>query len=162
MAVPNTLTNGLLADADEVMENFDFLDDDRFSIAKMSLSSAQSIPNATFTKVTLDTVDFSRHITTSTTNNRITVLKDGLYTVTGYVTHYTNTGGNARGMQFYKNGSLLLSYWAGKDGAGRASFSETNYFEFSTNDYIELYVYQDSGGSNNLDFANLTVNFITN
>ena len=109
--------------------------------------SSQSIANATFTKVQINTEEFdTANAFDSTTNYRFTPLVAGYYQVNGTVT----MGSNPLSFQIsiYKNGS---SFKKGLLTNTSASLQQTNvsalvYLNGST-DYIELYVFQGSGVS---------------
>lgn len=112
----------------------------------------QSISNATYTAITFSTERFDTDAFHSTSSNtsRITIPtgKGGKYLFIGSTRW--GTGSGDRYMKFYKNG-------VAQDGTTRTS---TSAFSFNTTfyadtlvatDYVEMYVYQSSGGSLNAE-----------
>lgn len=110
--------------------------------------NAQTISNASWTKISLQNEEFDTNNNfDSTTNYRFTPTVAGYYQLTGSVYYGTTTGGAA--LAIYKNGSEakrgVIS--TGVSGVGTEPFvSSLIYFNGST-DYAELYIYQASGGS---------------
>ena len=110
--------------------------------------NAQTISNASWTKISLQNEEFDTNNNfDSTTNYRFTPTVAGYYQLTGSVYYGTTTGG--AGLAIYKNGSEakrgVIS--TGVSGVGTEPFvSSLIYFNGST-DYAELYIYQASGGS---------------
>lgn len=115
-------------------------------------STTQSISNASFTKVQCDTEEFDTNSNyDNSTNYRFTPTVAGYYQVSGSV------AGAAAYAQLlasiYKNGSeFKRGTQAGSAGAYlyQASVSALVYLNGST-DYVELYAYQQSGGSGTIN-----------
>ena len=112
-------------------------------------SSAQSIPNASFTKLQLQTKVFdTASCFDNSTNYRFTPNVAGYYQINGQV----SIGGAALGysqITIYKNGSEYSrgSVSPNNTSVGaQSTVSNLVYLNGST-DYVELYVYQNSGGS---------------
>jgi hypothetical protein len=118
-------------------------------------SSQNSISNATFTKVAINTEIFDTNNNfDSTTNYRFTPTVAGYYQINGNV-RLTTTGATAFLCAIFKNG---VEYAAGMqlDGVAATTMqlpvSEVIYFNGST-DYVELYGYVASSGTKNINFA---------
>ena len=114
-------------------------------------ASTQSIPNVTWTKVILPLEEFDTNNNfDSTTNYRFTPTVAGYYQINGNVSF--NALSNAEILcAIYKNGS---SYKYGTDmkatNVWMVNISSLVYLNGST-DYIELYVFQDSGASRTMN-----------
>jgi hypothetical protein len=116
-------------------------------------SGDQTISNATATAITFDSELFdtdSLH-STSTNTSRLTVPtgKGGKYLVCGTVAFAANTTGN-RGIYIYKNGSIInyatiIQTVTVASNGTFAPFSIVT--QLSAADYIEIFVYQSSGGN---------------
>lgn len=124
-------------------------------MAKVTKSVDQSIPNNTLTMVTWDEekYDTDDMHSTSTNNTRITFNTSGIYSGTIQAEWGINSGG-FRFLEVKKNGggpAVARSRYSA-DNASERTASFTEYFE--VDDYIELEVFQDSGG--NLDFESGT------
>lgn len=115
-------------------------------------STTQSIANASFTKVQCDTEEFDTNSNyDNSTNYRFTPTVAGYYQISGAV------AGAAAYAQLlasiYKNGSeFKRGAQAGSAGAYlfQAAVSALIYLN-GTTDYVELYAYQQSGGSGTIN-----------
>jgi hypothetical protein len=122
-------------------------------------ADAQSISNATWTKVVLDTEEFDTN--SNFASSRFTPTVAGYYQINGQ----TNFGGiSASGHQassLYKNGARYKdgsqSPFDATDGSGSV-VSSLLYFNGST-DYVELYIFQRSGASRNANVGNIARNY---
>ena len=120
-----------------------------------TLSASQSIPNTTATKVQFNTENYDTNgYYDNSTNYRFTPLVAGKYFVYSYVRFLSIVDGNQGIVYLYKNGSSISFTSNGSSGG-------TNAVNFSTiitqiidlngsTDYIEAFVYQDSGSSKNV------------
>ena len=109
-------------------------------------STAQAIAAATFTKVQLQTEEYdTANAFDSTTNYRFTPLVAGYYHINGRTAFAS--GQSSHVCSIYKNGT---SHKRGSMGTLIASSVSTLVFMNGTTDYLELYVYQASGASQNL------------
>jgi hypothetical protein len=116
-------------------------------------SVSQSIPNATLTKVQFgsEEYDFGNNFD-STTNYRFTPDVAGLYMVCGAVHFLTDVA--ASRLTIYKNGvehkrGLQAGGSESVPGAVGCALVSLN----GSTDYVELYVYQSSGGAASLEAA---------
>lgn len=120
---------------------------------RVTHSTTQSIPTASFTACLFDTEVFdtdSMHSTSSNTS-RFTAVTAGLYEVAGMIAWAGSSTGR-RGGAFYKNGSIIagtevLQYASGT-GSIALPMSDTSIY-LGVGDYIEMMAYQDSGGALN-------------
>jgi hypothetical protein len=155
--VPNPRTWAALYNVQPADLNLDLRDAVNFLInppcVQAHQASAQSIPNNTFTAVTLDTVDQlgggdTMWVTGS--NTRFTAQTAGTYQISGQVTFVANATGE-RAAKFRLNGSADVSEPIENPGAGGPTTVSLVAFHLHLNvgDYIELMAYQNSGGSLN-------------
>jgi hypothetical protein len=112
-------------------------------------TSSQSISNATFTKVQLNTEEWdTANCFDSTTNYRFTPTVAGYYQVSGCV-NYDPAASGKFFCVIYKNGATYKGGTSVPFVATQfltAAVSALVYFDGST-DYVELYTFQSSGGS---------------
>jgi hypothetical protein len=121
------------------------------SDAQVYRSTAQSIPHGTWTKVQLnaETRDV-RNEFDSATNYRFTALEAGDYIVAGIAQFATNATG-VRYISIYKNGALTrMMGLAAVSASVPITPSVSGIINLAANDYLELWVYQDSGGNLNI------------
>ena len=121
------------------------------------LSSNQSIPNNTQTKIQLDTEDWDTdNAFDSTTNYRFTVPTNqaGKYIFTASLTTENVDDGEFFSFNLYLNGSQQqLTGQAKQFSPGTNQtlrFTATGYINLSAGDYIEAFVSHNEGGSINL------------
>ena len=122
-------------------------------------NSAQSISNSTFTKLQCSTVEFNQgSYYDGTTNYRFTPLVAGYYLITGEAS--LNAATQTQLLTIYKNGSEFKrgQRMASSPGALSTSVSALINFNGST-DYVELYVWQDSGSTTTLNAASQALNY---
>ena len=115
--------------------------------------SAQSIANATHTKIQLNTEVFDTNNNfDSTTNYRFTPTVAGYYQLTGSVQLASTSAISA--VEIYKNGGLAAQgRGVGTGGLNQAGNISTILYANGSTDYFELYVYQPSGGAINTTAA---------
>ncbi len=123
------------------------------------LNVAQSISNATFTKINFDTETFDTN--NNFASSRFTPTVAGYYQVNYNVGLLITAG--VVGLFLYKNGSPICngSYVAGSANIGGATWvigSNLVYMNGST-EFLEVYVYQTSGGSSNTSTGQNGVSF---
>jgi hypothetical protein len=127
-----------------------------FAGCSLSKSANQSIANNTFTALTFDVEQFDTDTfhSTSTNTSRITIPagKSGYYQVNASVAWATNTSG-LRYLAIYKNG---VDYFridtAVSDTDGRIHMGGNIIMNLVETDYIEIYVFQSTGGNLNVSF----------
>lgn len=120
--------------------------------------SSTTVSNTTFTALAMDSeiFDVGGYHSTSSNTSRITIPsgKGGYYFVYAYLTVQSNSTGE-RLLRIYKNGAFVDANGDPKIGVttnGRPALSIATLMNLSAGDYIEVYVYQNSGG--NLNFEN--------
>lgn len=117
-------------------------------------SSTQTLANTTWTKIQLQTEEFdTASAFDSATNYRFTPQVAGYYQVSGAVTTTFLTNNKPVMIKIYKNGSgAKIGSAVGSTSLAYASASVSAliYLNGST-DYVELFGYQDTGGSQTLD-----------
>lgn len=139
-----------------------------FAGASAYKSANQSISNNTTTSVTFNTENFDTdgfHDNASNTS-RFTVPtgKGGYYLVNGSITFAANATG-ARAVYVYKNGAI--ANYTVQTGAIASIFSIINFnftIKLVATDYVEIFVYQSSGGSLDVEsgasYTTAAVNFL--
>jgi hypothetical protein len=109
----------------------------------------QTVANNTYTALTWnqETFDTDSFHNNSTNTSRITIPtgKGGYYAVFGFVQNDTNTAGG-RTLAIYKNGALF-AYVSDTPSAQAPSSQISATMSLVATDYIELFVYQDSGAT---------------
>ena len=118
-----------------------------FSVYK---SSAQSIPNATITKVTFDTEDFDTDSAFASSKFTVPAGKGGKYLF------YTklqsdSTSGETVNVYFYKNGSSFVKHRQSIHASNRRTFQATAILDLAATDYVEVFKDQDGGSARNID-----------
>ena len=118
-------------------------------------SAAQSISNSTFTAClwTSDTYDTDAIHDTSSNTDRFTVPagKGGKWAISASVLFAGSSTGERR-IAIYKNGSAAnTDQRINGQGSGGLTASVNSVFNLVATDYLSVYVYQDSGGSMNID-----------
>lgn len=122
-------------------------------------SAVQSISSGSFTALTFDTEDSDPNNMHSTAVNtsRVTIAtaKDGVYLLVGFTSFAANAAG-VRSGYFKKNGATILgpqvNYANGGAGDG-VSVHCSFITALVATDYIEFFVYQNSGGNLNAGSA---------
>lgn len=116
-------------------------------------ATTTSISNATYTAFTCDTEDYDTDgfHDNSTNNSRITIPsgKGGYYQISGKIAFAANSSG-IRVAGIYKNGSLVGGFTTPSISGSSINYPFLVTMNLAVGDYVELYVYQDSGGALNL------------
>ncbi len=111
-----------------------------------------SIPNALVTRLSFDAerYDTDNIHSTETNTSRLTIPRDGKYLIVGNVC-FANGASGARDLKIVLNGTTIIGYLD--------NYNPTNSYvdvalstvqALSTNDYVELMVYQTSGAALNV------------
>ena len=123
------------------------------SMCSVYHSTTQSVSNAVATEIAFDSEisDVPGWHSTSTNNSRITVDANGYYQASGFV-EYTGAGGTGTYMDtvmIYINGvdSYSTRQWVEINAFNKRYSITTPIFGLAANDYIELVLEQNSGGS---------------
>jgi hypothetical protein len=107
----------------------------------------QTIANNTFTKITLDTVDYDPNGNfDATTNYRWTCPAAGYYAVSGAVK--TNAVAGSTVVYIEKNGAGVVDTYTPSGGQGGWS-QAADVLLLAAGDFLELWIFQDSGGPAN-------------
>lgn len=124
-----------------------------FCGVRATKTAAQSIPNATWTGVTFPTEAFDSDAFHDlvTNNGRLTVPtgKGGYYQLSALIDFAGSVGGSTRGVRMKKNGTVLVLAFV-PPGANDTTITIPYLLNLAATDYVELEVYQDSGGALNL------------
>ena len=124
--------------------------------ASVSNSTTQSIANNTHTAVTWDTEEFDTDAFHSTSSNtsRFTIPagKGGKYLFNCSV-RWDNNGSSDRILEIYKNGTIFAALDVVTGNYPGYMVSRT--LSLVATDYVELYVYQNSGGSRTLELGGI-------
>jgi hypothetical protein len=120
-----------------------------------SNGAGQNISNTTYTALTYDSENFDTdgfHSTSSNTS-RLTIPsgKGGKYEINAYV-NWDNNATNRRLVVLFKNGTYNKQL-ANETSSGYLGQTGTYLIDLAAADYIEIFVYQDSGGTRNCDEA---------
>lgn len=120
--------------------------------ARVTHSLAQSIPHNSWTSLSFDseTIDNDAIHDLVTNNSRLTCKTPGKYVIGGSVAWAVNSTG-ARGVRLLLNGTTPIAMVY--DGADTAAPDKVQgiitLYNLNANDYVELQVFQNSGGSLN-------------
>jgi hypothetical protein len=130
--------------------------------ARAKRTSAQSIANGTITAVTLPAEDYDTDAIhdTSTNTSRLTCKTAGWYVISGYAQWNSGATGGAR-----RVGTIRLNGTTNLDLAEQGAPAAGTFpghaigaqYYLAVNDYVELVVYQDSGGSVDVILAALAM-----
>ena len=123
------------------------------------LSSDQTISASSYTKIQFDSEQWDTDSTyDASTNYRFTPAVAGKYTISSTVMlQNIATAGNRIQFAIYKNGSFFAM--VGDDGPSTGSGADPSAtismdIEFNTTDYVEMYIYHNSGtGSKDISSA---------
>lgn len=122
--------------------------------ARVYHSANQSITNATYTALAFNSERWDTHAfhSTSTNTSRLTVPRSGLYAVAG-TAEFASGGGNIRALTIRKNGSIFgtLQQTSPLGGGQVTTIHVTDLVSLDATDYLEMMVYQDSGGALNVN-----------
>ena len=120
--------------------------------------SAQSISNSTWTKMQLNSEDFDNlNEFDSTTNYRFTATVASIYFGALAAAILSVADGTFMGLSVRKNGAAngITDVFTTPGAAGDAGISTPFIAALAANDYLEFYVYQNSGSSKNLAYESV-------
>jgi hypothetical protein len=122
--------------------------------ARVYNSADISIPNATVTNLTFNSerYDTDAFHSTSTNTGRLTVPtgKAGYYSIFGHVQVASSGSGTLRLIQFVVNNTTDIAEMTNLVPGNNSKMAMTTTWYLADGDYVELRVYQDSGGSLNV------------
>lgn len=122
--------------------------------ARVSRSTAQAIANVTLTAISFDTAEFdggsiAGHWAVGAPT-RLTCQRAGCYVLSGGTEWQAVAGGNQRAMFLRLNGATYIGGQVSPFNAATGSgTSASEIIRLAVADYVELVVYQDSGGNLN-------------
>ena len=120
--------------------------------ARIYITADQAVANNILHTVSFDTVAFDQGglVNLAAFPTRVTAPEDGIYIATAGGVWDTNTvGGRFHFINSNLAGGTTLSE-SSSDAVVQVGFSITGLFEFTSGQYVELIVLQNSGGSRNL------------
>jgi len=127
------------------------------SYVSVSFVGTQTISHATDAKIQIGTVDYDEHGEWNTTDYRFTATKAGIYIVSLRVRWATASLGVLY-QKVHKNGSVVNhSETAFSYDAGIRFATATVAIKLDAGDYLEGWVYQESGGDLDLQEAYMTI-----
>ena len=158
---PEIYSNGNLAC--KFYSDSGIIDFPKQSGCRVYLNTTQTIPNATFTKIQLNAKNYdAQNEFDSTTNYRFTATKAGVYKISATVDFSTFSDAGAFLLMFYKNGVEVSRKFSRSASTAEYGDTHTDTIYLSAGDYIELWVYQNSGASRNVTYgSNITFMSIT-
>ena len=110
-----------------------------------------SISHATYTKVEIDTEVVDTDSKFDTSNYRFTPTIAGYYIIGGFVRFDSATSTEDCMIGIHKNGSVYYKHVEGKSNVTTKHINQVVYLD--SDDYVELYCYQNSGSSQNINGA---------
>lgn len=136
----------------------------RVVAARASLAATQSIADSTQVKVNWDTEDYDTHaVMDIATNDRWTCPVAGKYTVKSLIEFSANATGQ-RAVTLYKNGSAYaeLGNIPQATAGASARVGGSTDIDLVAGDYLEIFVFQNSGGSlsigtNGVQFSHISI-----
>jgi hypothetical protein len=121
-------------------------------------STTQSIANATYTVISWDGEEFDTDAfhDNSTNNSRITIPsgKAGKYLITANL-NIESGGGNFRIISIYKNGTATGDNTIATVSGFTTIVTKSIVMNLAVGDYIQVYIYQNSGGALNINGTSL-------
>lgn len=125
-------------------------------------TSALSINNNSDTAVTFTATDIYDPLAlhdTSTNPSRITVARAGIYRITSAL-RWADSATGDRLMSIRVNNSTITPNSIGPLQSNRASHSLVVHQSLAASDYVEIFAFQNSGGSLNVDAADFSVELL--
>lgn len=116
----------------------------RFSIGP---STSQSISNSSFTKVQFDTAAANVGSHFNTTTNRFVAPVAGVLSASAGLQYQSAPNASTLFILFYKNGSEVYAASVTAGAAANQGPSLSSQISLAANDYVEVYAWQNSGGS---------------
>lgn len=126
------------------------------SINGRSYGSTASIPSGADTLVDLSTNDFANGITWNAAHYKFVVVTAGQYIITGIATYTSSTAGALYQTELSVNGDAITpgafakSYFQAAANGLAIGPCVSTIANLSAGDYIQLYTWQNSGGSKSL------------
>jgi len=141
--------SGLLVDDQHVLDSeVTSVIQGYFKKARASLDTVQTIANDTYTKVAIDVDIFDPSNITDLANHRILPNTAGYYIVIGHILFAAESTAISICSLWFNGGEKTRGQQQ-QDGLFAAVVTDLIYFD-GVDDYVELYIYQNSGGPINL------------
>jgi hypothetical protein len=113
------------------------------------MNGNQTISNASYNKLEMDAEVYDSDGKYDTSNYRFTPTVAGKYWVWGKFRYDDNSDIDSAIMAFYKNGSIFVKTTGFQTYVTTIQMAYT--IELDTDDYIEIYAYQNSGGNSTIN-----------
>jgi len=111
-------------------------------------STAQTIPDSTWTKIEFQSINYDRRNEVDLSNNRVTVKNDGIYFLKGSVEMDSSiTDGTKLMVAIYRNGNAFVSKYAHTGLSDFIATGPADIRKLASGDDITLQVWHNSGGS---------------
>lgn len=125
-----------------------------------STDDSQVIGNSSATKVIMTQEVYDVGSDYDTTNSRFVAPVTGYYLATGQ-TYWLSPSGEQHWIALYVNGAAVAKQFFGGITSSSTSSTVTDVIYLTAAQYVELYVYQASGGNENIDKGDVTNTFLT-
>lgn len=120
-------------------------------------SANLTIDTGSWTTLTFDSesYDLNGMHSTSSNTSRLTAQRAGVYSIFGSIRFATSSSGTLRGVRIVVNGSVIiaLDLRPPNGAASTVNITIASCYKLAVNDYVELQVYQDTGGNLNVERA---------
>ncbi|HYK01303.1 MAG TPA: hypothetical protein VE974_06075 [Thermoanaerobaculia bacterium] len=131
------------------------------AVGRSYLTTNQAFNTGVITKVAFDANDYADGLTWEGGSNRFVCVTAGKYLVTSTLQWSSPTANFSYIARLYKNGSRFSeSAFVPGTTAASASNTHSDIVALTTDDYVEMYAVQSSGGTNNL-VAGTEASYIT-
>ena len=133
----------------QIRDNLNFLHSP--PVIRVATTGAVSITNNSLTTVNLDAFGFKRDLLHSTVTNpsRVTFATTGIYTLTLQVDWDANATGRRYASILLNGATVIRAQSMAPASGGQATNQLAMSYDFEATDYVQVQVYQDSGGSLN-------------
>jgi hypothetical protein len=125
--------------------------------ARVFNSTDLAIPNTTHTILAFDSERYDTDTIHSTSSNtsRLTCVTPGVYAISAHVSFAPSAAGTLRAVHIRLNGAtfIAVNYDPPVGGGFSTNVSVSTQYRLAAGDYVEVDVYQDSGGSLNVQAA---------
>lgn len=123
----------------------------KFVGCRVHLGANQTFASAAFTKVTLNTKDYDIGSNfDATTNYRFTAPATGYYRITAHAKATGFTTGYRLIVNIFKNGAVWSDGQTNPGSTNDVTVEDNDLLYLASGDYIEMYVYQNTGANQTL------------
>ena len=113
-------------------------------------SSSQSVSSGSWTKITFDNTEWDENSEWDTTNSKFVVPEDGYYLISTSLGISNPTAGYMYDIAIYKNGGEVRGCAIHSNSTTNITPQITDVLKLSKDDYIEVYLYHNTGSSVNV------------